>query len=61
MYYTIQASNIKGADQTARMRRLICGFVVRIWIKQVFSGRGSYKNTSFVCVRFSGKTDILVK
>ena len=23
--------NNKGADQTARMRRLICAFVVRIW------------------------------
>ena len=36
-YYTIQAVNNKGADQTARMRRLICAFVVRIWHKQVFS------------------------
>ena len=27
----------KGADQTARMRRLICAFVVCIWHKQVFS------------------------
>ena len=34
--------NNKGADQTARMCRLICGFVVRIWQKQVFSWRGSY-------------------
>ena len=25
------AANNKGADQTARMRRLICAFVVRIW------------------------------
>ena len=31
----------KGADQTARMRWLICSFVVRIWPKQVFSWRGS--------------------
>ena len=31
----------KGADQTARMHRLICDFVVRIWYKQVFSWRGS--------------------
>ena len=36
MYYTIQAAK-KGADQTARMRRLICAFVVRIWHKQIFS------------------------
>ena len=33
--------NNKGADQTARMRRLMCAFVVRIWHKQVFSWRGS--------------------
>ena len=30
-----------GADQTAWMRRLICAFVVRILLKQVFSWRGS--------------------
>ena len=41
-YYTVQAVNNKGADQTARMHRLICTFVVRIWHKQVFSWRGSY-------------------
>ena len=29
--------NNKGADQTARMRRLICTFVVHIGQKQVFS------------------------
>ena len=34
--------NNKGADQTVRMRRLICTFVVRIWLKQVFTWRGSY-------------------
>ena len=38
---TIQAAKKKGADQTARMRRLICAFVVGIWHKQVFSWRGS--------------------
>ena len=31
----------KGADQTARIRRLICAFVVRIRHKQVFSWRVS--------------------
>ena len=36
-YYTIQAANNKGADQTAWMCRLICVFVVRIWQKQVLS------------------------
>ena len=30
-YYTVQVENNKGADQTVRMRRLICAFVVRIW------------------------------
>ena len=34
----------KGVGQTARMRRLICAFVVRIWQKQVFSWHGSYSN-----------------
>ena len=33
--------NNKGADQTVRMRRLICAFVVRTWQKQVFSWRSS--------------------
>ena len=28
LYYTILAANNKGADKTARMRRLICAFVV---------------------------------
>ena len=28
-YLTFQIANDKGADQTARMRRLICAFVVR--------------------------------
>ena len=34
--------NNKGADQTLRMRRLICAFVVRILHKQVFSWCDSY-------------------
>ena len=34
--------NNKGADQTARMHRLICAFVVRTWQKQVSSWRGSF-------------------
>ena len=29
-------SNNKGADQTARLHRLICAFVVRIWHKNVW-------------------------
>ena len=35
-YYSIFAVNNKGADQTARMRMLICAFVVRIWHKTSF-------------------------
>ena len=40
-YYTIKAANDKDSDQTARMRRLICVFVVHIWYKQVLTWRGS--------------------
>ena len=40
-HYTNWVANNKGADKTAQMRRLICTFVVRIWLKQVFSWRGS--------------------
>ena len=40
-YYTIEAANNNGADQTAQIGRLICTFVVRIWLKQVFSWCGS--------------------
>ena len=40
LYFTTQASNNKGADQTARMRRLVCAFVDRILQKQAFSWRG---------------------
>ena len=36
-YYTMQAVNNKGSDQTVRMRRLICTFVVCMWHKLVFS------------------------
>ena len=35
-YSAIKAADDKGADQTARMRRLICTFVVRIWHKAGF-------------------------
>ena len=35
-YDTIYAVNNSGADQTARMRRLICAFIVRIWHKTGF-------------------------
>ena len=32
-YYTIKEANNEGADLTARMRRLIFTFVVRMWLK----------------------------
>ena len=35
-HHSVLAANNKGADQTARMRRLICAFVVRIWHKTHF-------------------------
>ena len=34
--------NNKGADQSARMRRLVCAFVVRKPRRQVFSRRGPF-------------------
>ena len=46
-YYTIQVVNNKGADQTARMLRLICTFVVCIWHKQVFSWYESYNTAAY--------------
>ena len=35
-YHNIYAVNKKDADQTVRMRRLNCAFVVRIWHEQIF-------------------------
>ena len=34
--FKLSFANIKGADQTVRMFRLICIFVVRIWLKTCF-------------------------
>ena len=39
-YDTFQKENNKGADQTARMRRLVCACVIRKSRRQVFSRRG---------------------
>ena len=49
-YYTIKSANNKGAEQTARMRRLICAFVVRIW-QNGFSHDGAqiFINLSTFC------------
>ena len=41
-YDTFQIVNNKGADQTARMRRLDCACVVHKHQRQVFSRRGPY-------------------
>ena len=43
--------NNKGVDQTVRMRRLICAFVVCMWHKQVFSWRGSYHSRDWYFTR----------
>ena len=42
MYFTFQIANKKGADQTARMPRLVCTFVVCEEQSQGFSGRDPY-------------------
>ena len=39
-YYIFQRVKYKGANQTARMRRLVCAFVVRMHQSEVFSRRG---------------------
>ena len=53
--------NNKAADQTARMRRLICAFVVRIW-QNMFSHDVAHMKLNFVssqCAR--GKSSIARK
>ena len=40
--FTFQIANNKGADQTAKMRRLICAFVVRKQQSKSFWYRDSY-------------------
>ena len=47
-YYTMLVASNKCTDQIARMCKLICAFVVRIWQKQVLSWRVSYKNLSWL-------------
>ena len=62
MYYTIQAANNKGADQTARMRRLICAFVVRIWhSKQVFSWRDSFNERDYTTLLLENVWDDILQ
>ena len=38
--YTLLGATNKGADQTARMCRLVCAFDVRMQLRQVFSRHG---------------------
>ena len=38
--YTFLKANKKGADQTARMCRLVCAFDVRMQLRRVFSRQG---------------------
>ena len=40
--FSFQIANNKGADQAARMRRLICAFVVRKQQSQGFARLGPY-------------------
>ena len=57
IYDTFQKANNKVADQTARMRRLVCVFVVRKPRRQIFSCRGPniYWHFHYVClIYFSG-------
>ena len=39
---TLHIANTKGADQSARMRRLVCALIVRKQQSQGFSRRGQY-------------------
>ena len=41
-YFTFQIANNKGSDQPARMRRLVCAFVVPKQQSQGFSHWGPY-------------------
>ena len=49
-----QKVNNKGADQTARMRRLVCVFVVRIQQSQVISRRGPQSLGPLMCKTIPG-------
>ena len=51
-YDTFQKANNKGADQTARMRRLVCAYVITPG-RQVFSRRGSKYSSEAVVPRIS--------
>ena len=48
-YYTFQNENNKGADQSIRMRRLVCAFVVRKPERQVFSRRWQFHGRYSQC------------
>ena len=61
MYYIIQAANNKGADQTARMRRLICVFVVHIWHNRFSHGVAHLMLLSWFLQRLSRIFRLLAK
>ena len=50
-YFTVLIANNKGADQTARKRRLVCNFVVRKQQSQGFLRRGLYDFETSVSLR----------
>ena len=49
-YDTFQKANNKGADQTARMRRLVCAFVVRNPPKTGFLALGPSMPLAFIAL-----------
>ena len=55
-YKTFQKANNKGADQTARMRRLVCACVVRNAPKTGFLATGKRIPTSLALVKTSYRT-----
>ena len=49
-YATFQKDDNKGVDQTARTRRLICAFVVRMQQNEGFSRRGPQNASYTLCI-----------
>ena len=54
----MQAANNKGTDHTARMRRLICAFVVRIWHRWVSHDVAHIASCTRKCKKNSAKSYI---
>ena len=49
-HFTLPIANTKGADQTARMHRLIGVFVVRMQLNEIFSCRGPKYRCTACCI-----------